>query len=154
MHPHAGMRAACIERDGSRLPTFDLVKQLHRELQAQASVLVGSTIQRVRFAGNHPPPKTNPWKPYEGITTLEAGNKGAVVSQLKKDNHRFLVIVNQDYLDSMPLSLGWKQDRRVGTVRKDGVVQMLEANSLQTQVGPGDALILTWEAPATPVSTP
>lgn len=151
---HSWMRAACIERDSSRSPTFDLVKQLHRELQAQASVFVGSTIQRVRFAGNHPPPKTIPWKPYEGITTLEAGNKGAVVSQLKKDNHRFLVIVNQDYLDSMPLSLGWKQDWRVGTVRKDGVVQMLEANSLQTQVGPGDALILMWEAPAKPASTP
>ena len=56
---HSWMRAACIERDSSRSPTFDLVKQLHRELQAQARVFVGSTIQRVGFAGNHPPPKTH-----------------------------------------------------------------------------------------------
>ena len=85
---------------------------------------------------------------------FKAGNQGAVVSHLKKDNHRFLVIVNQDYLDPMPLSLGWKQGRRVGEVRKDGAVQMLEGNSLQTQVGPGDALILMWEAPPKPAETP
>jgi hypothetical protein len=146
-HNHSWMRAACIERDSSRSPTFDLVKQLHRELQAQAGVFVGSIIQRIGFAGAKPPKGTTPWKPYGGITSVEAGNKGAVVSSLKKANHRFLVVVNQDYLDPVPLSLRWKSGMAVGSAQKDGTVQMLEGSSLQTQVGPGDALILMWEVP-------
>jgi len=55
------------------------------------------------------------------------------------------VIVNQDYLEPMPLSVTWRDRQAVGLVQKDGSVQMLEGNSLQTQVGPGDALILMWE---------
>jgi len=55
-HNHQGMRQACIERDGSRSPTYYMVQQVHRELQAQASVFVGSDVRRVRWAGANPPP--------------------------------------------------------------------------------------------------
>lgn len=146
-HKGLGMRMGCIERDGSRTPTYDLVKQLHHELQAQAGVFVGSTIQRVRYAGGSLPKGPRPWKPFEGITALEAGNKGAVVANLAKDNYRFLAVVNQDYLEPMPLSLEWKARMSVGCVLKDGSVQMLEGSSLHVQVAPGDAAILMWMAP-------
>lgn len=146
-HKGLGMRMGCIERDGSRTPTYDLVKQLHCELQAQAGVFVGSTIQRVRYAGSTLPRGPRPWKPFEGITALEAGNKGAVVTNLARDTYRFLVVVNQDYLQPMPLSVEWKNQMSVGSVQKDGSVQMLEGSSLHVQVAPGDAAILMWMAP-------
>ena len=69
------------------------------------------------------------------------------MSSLKKASHRFLVVVNQDYLDPVPLSLRWKPGMAVGSAQKDGTVQMLEGSSLQAQAGPGDALILMWEVP-------
>ena len=144
-HNHAGMRQACIERDGSRSPTYYMVQQLHREFQAQAGVFVGSDVRRVRWAGANRPPEVEALQPRGGILALEAGNKGAIVSELWKGNHRFLVIVNQDYLDPMPLGVTWRDRQAPGSVRKDGRVQMLEGNSLQTLVGPGDALILMWE---------
>ena len=146
-HNHAGMRQACIERDGSRSPTYYLIQQLHRELQAQASVFVGSLVRRVRWAGTTPPPpQVERYEPRSGILTIDAGNKGAIVSELTKDTCRFLVIVNQDYLGSMPLSVGWKPGLLMGSVQKDGSVQMIDGAAIQTVVGPGDALILMCES--------
>jgi len=145
-HKGLGMRMGCIERDGARTATYGLAGQLHRELAAQAGVFVGSTIQQVRYAGGKPPKGTRPWSPLEGITSLHAGNKGAVVANLAKDNCRFLIAVNQDYLEPMPLSLKWKAQMSVGSVGKNGSVAMLKGSSLQMQVAPGDAAILMWTA--------
>ena len=143
---HSGMRQGCIERDGSRTATYGLADQLHRELASQAGVFVGSTIQQVRYAGGKAPKGTRPWTPLEGITALEAGNKGAVVANLAKGNCRFLIAVNQDYLQPMPLSLKWKSPMSVGCVQKDGSVALLAGSSLRMQVAPGDAAILMWIA--------
>ena len=144
-HNHAGMRQACIERDGSRSPTYYMVQQVHKDLQAQAGVFVGSDIRRVRWAGANRPPEVEALQPRGGILTLEAGGQGAIVSELWKDNYRFLVIVNQDYLEPMPLSATWRDRLAVGLVQKDGSVKMLPEPKLDMRVDPGDAAILMWQ---------
>lgn len=145
-HKGLGMRMGCIERDGSRTPTYDLVKQLHRELGAQAGVFVGSTLRRVGYAGSSVPKSTRPYEPLEPITALKAGGKGAVVAEFSKDTYRFLVIVNQDYLEPMPLAVRWKPPTVLGSVQKDGGVTILARPGLEANVDPGDAVILAWRA--------
>ena len=116
-------------------------------MQAQAGVFVGSDVRRVRWAGTTPPPpEVKPLEPRGGILTLSAGGKGAIVSELWKDKCRFLVIVNQDYLEPMPLSVTWRKRANMGLVQKDGSVKMLPEPSLKMDVEPGDAAILMWMA--------
>ena len=100
----------------------------------------------VRYAGASIPQQVKPYEPRGGITAVSAGGNGAIVSELWKDDYRFLVIVNQDYLNPMPLDVQWRSGMQVGSVQKDGPVQALDGSSMQMQVDPGDAAILMWTA--------
>jgi hypothetical protein len=141
---YQGGRGQAIDAEGKRTATWEIDRQVNREIQAQASVFVGSDVRRVRYAGSPLPPETKSYEPRGGIQSLTAGGKGAIVSELWKDNYRFLVIVNQDYLQPMPLSVTWQESMRVGLVQKDGSVKMLDKPSLDINVDPGDAAILMW----------
>ena len=139
-------RASAIDADGTRTVTYDYLKQVNHELRAQSGVFVGSTVKRVRYAGAQVPQQVKPYEPRGGITAVSAGGNGAIVSELWKDDYRFLVIVNQDYLNPMPLDVQWRSGMQVGSVQKDGPVQALDGSSMQMQVDPGDAAILMWTA--------
>jgi hypothetical protein len=141
---YEGGRAQAIDAEGKRTATWEIDRQVNREVQAQASVFVGSDVRRVRYAGSPLPPETKPYEPRGGIRSLTAGGKGAVVSELWKGNYRFLVIVNRDYIEPMPLSVTWRESTRVGLVQKDGSVKMLGEAELKRDVEPGDAAILMW----------
>ena len=142
---YQGGRGQAIDAVGKPTATWEIDRQINREVQAQASVFMGSDVRRVRWAGTTPPPpEVKPFEPRGGILTLDAGNKGAIVSELWKGNYRFLVIVNQDYLETMPLSVTWKKSMQVGLVQKDGSVTMQAQPTLTMDVEPGDAAILMW----------
>jgi len=144
---YQGGRGQAIDAEGNRTATWEIDRQVNREVQAQASVFVGSDVRRVRWAGGTPPPpEVKVYEPRGGIQSLTTGGKGAIVSELWKDNYRFLVIVNQDYLQPMPLNVTWQELMRVGLVQKDGSVKMLDKPSLDINVDPGDAAILMWMA--------
>ena len=143
---YQGGRAQAIDAQGQRTATWEVDRQVNHEVRAQAGVFVGSDVRRVRWAGTAPPPpEVKPYEPRGGILTLEAGGKGAIVSELWKDNYRFLAIVNQDYLEPMPLGVTWRDRLAVGLVQKDGSVKMLPEPRLDMQVDPGDAAILMWQ---------
>jgi len=140
-----GGRDAPYDRAGNRTYVYDLVKQLNQELQAQASVFVGSkTWYTPRWAGPDTPDGYKPFQPEEVIESLTTGGKGALVNCLRKGNHRFLVVVNQDFLATMPLEVRWKPRTPMGRVHKDGHVTVLTKSVLKVDVEPGDAVILMW----------
>ncbi len=142
---YPGGRGQAIDAEGKRTVTWEYDRQVNRELEARAGVFVGSDVRRVRWAGTTPPPpEVKPYEPRGGIKSLTAGGKGAVVSELWKDKYRFLAVVNQDYLQTMPLSVTWQESMRVGLVGKDGGVKMLDKPSLEINVDPGDAAVLMW----------
>ncbi len=142
-----GMRAAAIDLDGKRTPVYSIIQQVNRELQAQASVFVGSKgWYTPRWAGPNPPEGYTLFEPSGPIQTLTVAGKGALINRLEKDHLRFLVIVNQDFIDPMPLSIGLQPQARIGRVQKDGSVKMLTEPKLETKVDPGDAVILMWQA--------
>jgi len=138
-------RASAIDFDGTRTATYEYLKQVNQELRAQSGVFVGSTVKRVRYAGQKTPAEVAALEPRGGIESLSAGGNGAIVSELWKDNYRFLVIVNQDHLSAMPLSATWRKGLHVGLVGKDGSVRPLGEPKLEMAVDPGDAAILMWQ---------
>jgi hypothetical protein len=141
-----GGRVAPYDRAGNRTYVYDLVRQLNAELQARAAVFMGSTAKLIRYAGSPVPAPMKPYEPSGVIQTLQAGGKGAVVSALWKDKLRFFIILNQDFLEPMPLAMSWQKPTRMHQVQKDGSVAALEASDMQMQVDPGDAVILLWLA--------
>ena len=143
---YQGHRGAAIDFDGRQTATYDYIRKVNTELQARAAVFVGSRVSRVRHAGKTTPAEVKPYEPRGPITSLSAGGKGAIVSELWKDDYRFLVIVNQDYLEPMPLKAGWKRGTAMGAVEKNGSVRMFAKRGLEMQVDPGDAAILMWMA--------
>jgi hypothetical protein len=141
-----GGRVAPYDRGGNRTYVYDLVKQLNRELQSQAGVFVGSkTWYNPRWSGPNTPAGYKPFEPEGIIRSLATGGKCALINLLRKDKHRFLVIVNQDFLQPMPLSVRWDPQTRLGRVGRDGSVAMLPRPNLDTVVEPGDAAILMWQ---------
>jgi len=143
---YQGHRASAIDADGRRTATYEYDRKVNAELQARRGVFVGSRVSRVRYAGKTTPAEVKPYEPRGPITSLSAGGKGAIVSELWKDDYRFLVIVNQDYLEPMPLKVAWKGGTAVGLVARDGAVRMLAKRGLEMQVDPGDTAILMWMA--------
>ena len=140
-----GMRAAPYGADGVRTPTYELVQQLNRELQAQAGVFIGSkSLYTPRWSGPNRPKGYEAYKPSGVIQSLTVGARGALINSLSKDSYRFLVIVNQDFLAPMPLDLTCQPQARVGRVQKDGTVRALGEPRLKCEVDPGDAVILMW----------
>jgi hypothetical protein len=140
-----GGRDAPYDRAGNRTYVYELVQQLNRELQAQAGVFVGSkSWYTPRWVGPDVPEGYQLHKPSGAIRSLSVGGKGALLTHHWKDNYRFLVIVNQDFLEFMPLSVSWDSDTHIGRVQKDGSVVMFDQAGLQVDVDPGDAVILMW----------
>jgi hypothetical protein len=144
LYQACGGRVAPYDVGGRRTYAYDLVKQLNAELQARAGVFMGSTVKLMRYAGSPVPEPMKPYEPSGAITALQAGGKGAVVSILWKDDLRFLVIVNQDFINPMPLSMAWKPSVHMARVGRDGAVTMLAQPSLTEQVEAGDAVMLVW----------
>lgn len=137
-------KGAALDPNGHRTPTYDMIRQVNRELQAQAPVFVGSKAKSIGYAGESAPPGTRRYAPKAPVKSLQAGGKGAVVSILAKGDRRFLVIVNQDPVAKMPLSVAWEPAAHIGKVNKNGTVEAVFEPGLEWQVGPGDAAIFTW----------
>ncbi len=140
------LKAGPIDTEGRRTPTYDMTRQINRQIQAQAGVFVGSKVEAIRYIGGSAPFGVRSYSPEAPIKHLDVGNKKAVVSLLSKGDRRFLVIVNQDPYGFSPLSLAWDPKTLMGRVAKDGSVKLLGGASLETQLDPGDACILTWKA--------
>ncbi|MCX7022302.1 MAG: hypothetical protein NTW26_08555 [bacterium] len=102
---------------------------------------------RPAAGGSRPPNTPSGYKPFEPegiIRSLATGGKCALINLLRKDKHRFLVIVNQDFINPMPLSMAWRDSVHMGRVGRDGAVTMLGEPNLAEQVEAGDAVILIW----------
>ncbi len=135
---------APIAVDGTQSPTYAMVRNLNRELQARAGVFMGSTVTGIWYAGENPPRGTKPYEPMPEVTALTAGGKGALVSRLEKDNLVLLVLVNRDVKNPLPLTVGFAKGISAGMVGRDGSVTEITGEGFQGEMEPGDAAIFMW----------
>lgn len=124
---------------GRRTGTYDLVRQMNRELQAVSGVFVGARVIDVSHLGVQPRGTRLLTRQPRGVT-IGRRSAGAhlLVSQLRNDTSRYVVIQNCDLHRSVSLTLSLSH----------GVRQVLKSGRLVTppatgryKVAPGDVLI-------------
>lgn len=135
---------APIDSSGHRTPVYDLVRRMNQEIRELSPVFLGSKVLWVRHTGKSIPAGTRPFEPERPIESLTTGGSGAVVSRLENAGRQYLMVVNRDIANRMPVSIKFADGLSVRQVRKDGTEKPLGANSLRTPVEPGDALLLAW----------
>jgi len=145
---YPGHRASAIDAEGQRTVTYDYLRQVNGELQARAGVFVGSTVRRVGYVGATIPPTLSAYKPRSGIKSATAGGNGAIAAHLDQGDLRFFMLVNQNYLESIPASVTWRQGMAMHQVDHAGQVLPIEGEKFETLIEPGDACILMWRVQA------
>lgn len=89
---------APIGLDGRKTKTYWLVQQMNRELKAVAPLFYGARVRSVHHLGTIPEGTTRLTTMPVNLRSLKVvGRQGAVVSQLEKDGHRYLAIVNKSH---------------------------------------------------------
>lgn len=137
-------RGAPISAAGKRSIVYDRVKQLNEELKNLSGVFIGSKVVWVRHMGKDmiPAGTVRLTKLPAPIKVVDTQGANALVSLLEKGDRYFLIIVNKDFLNSMPLS--FYGDDTVMRVLKDGSIVAANAYESAIEVEAGDAVIYTF----------
>ena len=127
-----------ISADGEKTPTYTLVQQMNKELRSISRLFYGARILSVNHFGTLS----------EGTTRLNTipvnlsflkivGPKGAIISQLQKDGHHYLAIVNKNYEKRMKVQIRTKSNI------PHYVSKQLQEQPMKTTyyVEPGDILL-------------
>lgn len=87
-----------IGLDGKKTNTYYIVKKINAELKQVGSLFVGASVNSVHHLGDIPTGTTALTKMPTNIKSIStSNNKGLVISQLSKNGHAYLVLVNKDY---------------------------------------------------------
>ena len=156
-NPNWNFHHAPIGLDGKRTDIYDKVKALNREISALTPVFLGAEVLQVRHIGDTIPAHTTRLSDLPAkVTRLElidkinetsAGrspqSKGALVSELQNGSHRYLLVLNTDFQESLALGIAFDED--VKRVLKDGSLVPASLYSEAQIVDPGDVLIYQLE---------
>jgi len=97
---------APVDKEGRKTSTYALVQQMNKELKQVAKLFYGAQVQSVHHLGEIPEGTTRQKTMPENIYALKiVGKRGAIVSQLEKDGHRYLAIVNKSHQVTMKVRI-------------------------------------------------
>ena len=97
---------APISQDGKKTKTYTLVQQMNKELKAVAPLFYGAKVLSVNHMVVIPEGTNRLTVAPLNLKSLKiSGRAGAVVSQLQKDGHRYLAIVNKNLKGSMKVNI-------------------------------------------------
>ena len=95
---------APISHEGKKTNTYFIVQQMNRELKTVARLFYGATVKSAHHLGALAEGTTRLDKIPTNLRSLKVvGRQGAIISQLEKDGHQFLAIVNKSH--EMPLTV-------------------------------------------------
>lgn len=128
-----------IDRDGTKTATYTLVQLMNQELKPVSRLFFGAEVVSVGHLGDIPNGAARQRKMPTNIRSLKvSGGRGAVVSELQKDDHRYLAVVNKDYQNAMRVDI----KARNNTPRRL-TKRLTEETLAQTYtVGAGDLLLV------------
>lgn len=88
-----------IGLNGKRTKTYYLVQQMNRELKTVSKLFYSAKVLSVHHLGGIMPEGTTKQSqmPLNLKSLKVVSSKGAIISQLEKNTHRYLAIVNKDY---------------------------------------------------------
>ena len=129
---------APIDKDGKKTKTYTLVQQMNKELKSVARLFYGAKVLSVHHLGTLPQGTTRQSTMPTNIRSLKIiGRQGAIISQLEKDGHRYLAIVNKSH--ERPLTLRIK----AGNATPCHLTKALQEEKMQTSytLPAGDILL-------------
>lgn len=134
-----------ITLDGKRTNAYELIKAMNTEIRALSGVFLGATVISVRHTGTSIPKGTKRFKKLPApFLKIDTGNSGAVVSDLKNGDKKYLIIVNRSFLETMEVRIELNSNS-VRQVLKNGKMHLLPSGLSFFQVEAGDVLILKYE---------
>ncbi len=139
MPPFPAHREAPIGLDGRRTAMYDRVKAVNGEIRAWSRVFKDAQVSGVTHAGKVLPSGTQAFTAKGGLSRLEVGAGGAVVSFLKKGGKDYVALLNKDIHGALTLTVGFDDARKVVEIRKEG--QDRPVSGPEFTIAPGDLLV-------------
>ena len=141
----AAIRAGCDCFFGYPItPQSEVPEYMSAHLPKAGGVFLGCEVVSVRHTGESIPRGTVRLTELPaGVKKLETTGAGAVVSELRNGDNRFVVIVNRDFKNPMTLQI--ELDETASRILKDGSVVPASLYHETMVVEPGDAMIYMLE---------
>ena len=119
---------------------YPMVKQVNQELKMMEPLFLGADIKNVWHTGKQIPRGTKQLtKLPEGITSVETGDEGTVVSYFTKNESQYIAFVNRSCTDNTTLKIQFDSEAKY--LDKDGTESPV---SPSYTLHPGDIAIFTW----------
>jgi hypothetical protein len=136
-----GLRSAPIGLDGKRTQVYDKIQALTKEIQAYASVFMGSKIISVHHTGVVIPKGTSQLMtlPKE-IKVFDADE--ALVSTLENGEYSYFMVVNKNIHKSMNMVM--LAEDQVEKIGKDGKAILTKNLPATMEIEPGDVAIFRY----------
>lgn len=120
---------------------YPIVKQVNGELKQMETIFLGADIKDIWHIGAEIPRGTKALEAYPaGVTRIDTGDSGAVVSYFTNHGKQYIAVVNRSCTDDMTLEVEF--DAQAAHVAKDGTETAVEQSYA---VEAGDIRIFTWQ---------
>lgn len=127
-----------ISFEGKKTSTYEVVQQMNRELKVVSKLFYGARVLSVHHLGVVPEGTTRQEKMPVNIRSLKiVGKQGAIISQIEKNGHRYLAIVNKSHEESLTVRLRYRNSK------PRQLTKQLKAVGIKSTytVAPGDLLL-------------
>lgn len=132
---------APVDANGRKTKTYSLVKRMNGELKKVASLFYGAKVESIGHLIKIPSSCKKATTPKNIKKLYVNGQEGAVLSVFTNKGHKYLAVVNKDYLAAMTLVLE-AESSAVKAVSK----QLVESNLKSSYtVQPGDIALFKLE---------
>lgn len=120
---------------------YPLIKQVNEELKQMEPIFLGADIKDIWHTGDSIPRGTKALTAYPaGISKIETGDGGAVVSYLTNGGKQYIAFVNRSCTDETTLEIAFETE--AVHIAKDGTETPVEASYTMEA---GDIRIFSWE---------
>ena len=127
-----------ISFEGKKTSTYEVVQQMNRELKVVSKLFYGARVLSVHHLGVVPEGTTRQQKMPVNIRSLKiVGKQGAIISQIEKNGHRYLAIVNKSHEESLTVRLRYRNSKPRQLTKQ---LKAVAVKSTYT-VAPGDLLL-------------
>ena len=133
---------APVTFEGKKTATYALVQQMNKELRTVSKLFLNARSISVHHLGTIPEGTTRLRDMPTNIRSLKVtGHPGAIVSEIEKEGHRYLAIVNKSHRYPMQVKIKAANDKPLHLTKE------LQTEPMQSSyaVLPGDLLLFTLE---------
>lgn len=131
---------APITQDGKRSVTYNVVRDMNREIQSRAFVWAGCMVLDVAHLGNQIPEGAHALAAVPScFSKLELRSGSALMSQLKNGDHQYVMLVNTSPVSQAQINI--ETAEKVQLIQRDGSREEAQKYESLYILEPGDCVI-------------